>query len=145
MRLGKENYWRANFSTLHYFVCFIFKINYKLHPWSLGLIGFYTPEFQKLDFTPWSLAMLTIHTLWSLFAIKWHMRMLTGFIFAKLAPKLLVSIKNKNLKSNPKTTPCQPNSKISNQWIISYSRPSEQASSWTHPLERYWLIVNPSS
>ena len=24
MRLGKEDCWGANFSTLHYFVCFIF-------------------------------------------------------------------------------------------------------------------------
>ena len=38
-------------------------VNCKLHPWSLELFGFYTPKFQKFDFTPWSLIPLTIHTL----------------------------------------------------------------------------------
>ena len=64
------------------------RINCKLHPWSLGLIGFYTPKFQKLDFTPWSLVPLVIHPPQLVSVVKWHIIMLMYFIFAKSATKL---------------------------------------------------------
>ena len=64
------------------------RVNRKLHFWSLGLIGFYIPKFQKFDFTSCSLIPLVIHALRLVFSIKWHICMLTYFIFAKLVPKL---------------------------------------------------------
>ena len=33
-------------------------VNCKVHSWSLGLLGFYTLIFEKMDFTPWSLVPL---------------------------------------------------------------------------------------
>ena len=66
----------------------ILRVNCKLHPWSLGLTGFYTPKFQKLDFTPCSLILLAIHTPRLVFSVRWHICMLMCFIFAKSAPKL---------------------------------------------------------
>ena len=64
-------------------------VNCKLHPWSLELFGFYTPKFQKFDFTPWSLVPLTIHTLQLVFAVNWHITILTCFIFAKSGQKFV--------------------------------------------------------
>ena len=63
-------------------------VNCKLHLWSLGLIGFYTPKFQKLDFTPWSLIPLAIYPPRLVFAVKWYIIMLMCFIIANSALKL---------------------------------------------------------
>ena len=63
------------------------RVDCKLHPWSLGLIG-YTPKFQKLDFTPWSLIPLAIYPPQLVFGVKWHIIMLMCFIIANSALKL---------------------------------------------------------
>ena len=65
----------------------IFRINCKLHPWNLGLTGFYTPKFRKLDFTPWSLTLLAIHP-HSWFLLLSDIITLMCFIFDKSASKL---------------------------------------------------------
>ena len=71
-----------------YLIIIIVWVNCKLHSWNLELIGFYTPKFQKLDFTPWSLVPLAIYPLRLVFAIKWHIIMLMCFILANSALKL---------------------------------------------------------
>ena len=69
------------------------RINCKLYSWNFGLIGFYTPKFQKLDFTLWSLVTLAIHhqpppsppQLVSV--VKWHIIMLMCLIFFQISLK----------------------------------------------------------
>ena len=36
----------------------------------MGLTGFYTPKFRKLDFIPWSLVLLAIHLPWLIFVVS---------------------------------------------------------------------------
>jgi len=76
-----------SFFRLAFFVPF-FLGKIQITPLKFGVTGFYTPKFQKLDFTPWNLIPLAIHTLRLISVVKWHMRMLTCFIFAKSAQKL---------------------------------------------------------
>ena len=63
-------------------------VNCKLHPWSLGLIGFDILKFLKLDFTAWNLVPLGMHLPMLIFAVKWHIIILICFIFDKSASKL---------------------------------------------------------
>ena len=61
------------------------RANGKVQPYSLGLLGFYTLKFEKLDFTLWSLVQLAKshpRLIWQLSDTSscWHV-----FFFAKLA------------------------------------------------------------
>ena len=86
--LGFRSFASIRARIFSYMFNVFFWVNCKLHPWSLGLIGFYTPKFQKLDFIPWSLIPLAIYPPWLVFAVKWHIIMLMYFIIASLALKL---------------------------------------------------------
>ena len=56
-----------------------FKGKCKVHPWNLGLLGFYAQEFEKFDLTPWSLVSLTKTHPQLVLAVKWH------FIYCKIS------------------------------------------------------------
>ena len=79
---------KIHYYKLHISYFLNIRVNCKLHPWHLGLFGFYTPKFQNLDFTPWSLVPLAIHPPRLVSAVNWHITMLTCFIFDKSALKL---------------------------------------------------------